>query len=109
MNYEDSDETRASVQPFIEEPKYIHIVSPKTVIWYHSSLKTLDSPESAKTRIVELRQRGLSPVSVNVHLRCVSILALTGQGLEDWQAKRGAEDPCDLHQSTGEGADLVQA
>jgi site-specific recombinase XerD len=51
-------------------------VTKKTEAWYRESfytfLGTLDSEESIKQRIVDLLQRGVSPISVNTWLRCIN-------------------------------------
>lgn len=60
---------------FIEERKYLKGVSDKTLAWYLDSFNAfegaLDSEEQVKQRIVELRQRGVKPVSVNTYMRCI--------------------------------------
>lgn len=60
---------------FIRERKYLHNVSPASIVWYEQSFKrfegALDSRAAVITRIAELRER-LSAVSVNVHLRCIN-------------------------------------
>ena len=52
-------------EQFIRERHYLLGVSPRTVVWYRCSFKAfanaLDSKEAAQGRIVELRQRGVSP------------------------------------------------
>ncbi len=62
-------------EQFITERKIFKGVSPATVLWYEQSLKrfegALESREAIGKRIVELRERGLSPISINTHLRCV--------------------------------------
>ena len=61
---------------FIQERKYLMNVSPASLVWYEQSFKrfsgALDSRADVITRISELRERGLSPLSVNVHLRAVN-------------------------------------
>lgn len=62
-------------EQFITERKVFKGVSPATVLWYEQSLKrfegALESREAIGRRIMELRQRGLSPISINTYLRCV--------------------------------------
>jgi hypothetical protein len=57
---------------FIQERVYLKSVTPATVQWYRNAFRALDDAleniQSIKQRIGELRNRGLSPVSVNVHL-----------------------------------------
>ena len=64
-----------SIEKFIEERKYLKGVSEKTLAWYKDSFRAfegaLDTEEQVKRRIVELRQRGLKPVSVNTYMRCI--------------------------------------
>ena len=61
---------------FIQHRVYLKGVSTQTVIWYNSSFKAfdgaLDSKQNVVTRIAELKQRGLSHVSINSHLRCIN-------------------------------------
>jgi site-specific recombinase XerD len=61
---------------FIRERKYLHNVSPASIVWYEQAFKRFDgaieSREAVIMRISELRERGLSPVSVNVHLRVLN-------------------------------------
>jgi hypothetical protein len=51
-------------------------VSPKTLIWYQCSFKAFDGATSSKEainrRIVELRERGVSPITINSYLRCIN-------------------------------------
>lgn len=69
---------------FIQERKYLKAVTDKTLAWYKDSFKAfegaLDSTETIKVRIMELRKRGVKPVSVNTWLRCVKAYYL-------WQGK----------------------
>src|SRR5215831_8754567 len=63
-------------QDFIRERQYLKAVSPKTLIWYGCSFKAfenaLESKESVQRRIVELRQRNVSPITINSYLRCIN-------------------------------------
>jgi integrase/recombinase XerD len=63
-------------QEFIRERQYLKAVSPKTIIWYGCSFKAfegaLESKEAVRQRIVELRQRNVSPITVNSYLRCIN-------------------------------------
>jgi hypothetical protein len=62
-------------EQFIQERRYLLGVSPRTVIWYQCSLKAfegaMDCKESVRQRIVELRQRSVSPITINSYLRCI--------------------------------------
>jgi site-specific recombinase XerD len=64
-----------STEKFIEERKYLKGVTDKTLAWYRDSFRAfhgaLESEDQVKRRIVELRQRGLKPVSINTYMRCV--------------------------------------
>ena len=79
---------------FITERKYLQNVTAATIKWYESSFKAFngatDSVETAKQRIIELRDRGLSPTSVNVHLRCIRAF-WRWQG-KDWKIPRLKEE-----------------
>lgn len=61
---------------FILERKYLHNVSTATITWYEQAFKrfdgALESRSAVIARIGELRERGLSPVSINVHLRVIN-------------------------------------
>jgi integrase/recombinase XerD len=61
---------------FIMERKYLKNVSPKTIVWYTQSFRAFEGAMESKaaivTRIAELRDRGLSAISVNTYLRCVN-------------------------------------
>ena len=63
-------------QNFIRERQYLKAVSPQTIIWYGCSFKAFDgaleSKEAVRQRIVELRQRNVSPITVNSYLRCIN-------------------------------------
>jgi hypothetical protein len=64
-------------QLFIRERQYLKAVTSKTLIWYKSSFKAfenaLDSKQAVMQRIADLRERGVSPVSINSYLRCASM------------------------------------
>ncbi|HSR06507.1 MAG TPA: tyrosine-type recombinase/integrase [Bryobacteraceae bacterium] len=64
------------VEQFIQARKYLKAVSPKTLIWYQCSFKAFDgamsSKETINRRIVELRERGVSPITINSYLRCIN-------------------------------------
>ena len=68
------------VDQFIPERKYLRAVSEKTLAWYGDSFKAfqgaLDSEDQVNTRIVELRQRGVKPGSINTWLRCIKAFYL---------------------------------
>jgi integrase/recombinase XerD len=61
---------------FIQERKYLKNVSVKTLVWYETSFKAFDGAlENRQTvidRIAELRNRGLSAISVNTYPRAVN-------------------------------------
>jgi len=68
MTYSFTDEIRA----FLQEKKYLQNVSSETIILYETSFKGFrdcDTLDQIKVRVVELRQRGLKPVTVNTYLR----------------------------------------
>ena len=94
MSYEVSEATRASVQQFISERKYLLNVTPKTIIWYGCGFKAfegaLDSLEAAKGRIVALRDRSVSAITVNSYLRCINAF-WKWQG-KDWKIRRLKEE-----------------
>jgi integrase/recombinase XerD len=60
----------------MEERKYLRNTTEKTQAWYQASFKAfsgaLDSREAINRRIIDLRQRGISAISVNTWLRCVN-------------------------------------
>ena len=76
MTYEQTDEIRA----FLQEKLYLQNVSPRTIILYESCFKAfagaVDTPEVAKERVVALRERGVSPVTVNTYLRHIKCFYL---------------------------------
>jgi site-specific recombinase XerD len=61
---------------FMRERQYLKAVSPQTLAWYTCSFKAfenaLDSKAAVVQRIVELRERGLSSISINTYLRCIN-------------------------------------
>ena len=61
---------------FKQERKYLKNVTPKTLAWYDHSFKTFEGALGGKVpltaRITELRERGVSPVSINTYLRCIN-------------------------------------
>jgi hypothetical protein len=67
---------RGTVSSFAQERKYLKNVTPKTLAWYGDAFKAFDgaleSEIALKQRIIDLRCRGISPVSVNSWLRCVN-------------------------------------
>ena len=69
MGYEFSDEIRA----FLQEKLFLQNVSPRTIILYESSFKAFhgatENLEAVKARVVQLRERGVGPVTVNTYLR----------------------------------------
>jgi integrase/recombinase XerD len=94
MSYDVSEPIRASVQQFISERKYLLNVTPKTIIWYGCGFKAfegaLDSLEAAKGRIVALRDRSVSAITVNSYLRCINAF-WKWQG-KDWKIRRLKEE-----------------
>lgn len=81
-------------EQFIQERKYLKAVSDKTLAWYKDSFKAfagaLDSTETINARIVEMRKRGVKPVSINTYLRCIKAYYLW-QGKE-WKVSRLKEE-----------------
>jgi site-specific recombinase XerD len=67
---------RGTVSEFITERKYLKNVTPKTLAWYVDAFKAFDgaleSEAAIKGRIVQLRTRGISSISVNSWLRCIN-------------------------------------
>jgi len=72
-------------EQFVKERKYLKAVSETTLAWYRISFKAfehaLDSTETINQRIIELRERGVKPVSINTYLRAVKAYWL-------WQGKK---------------------
>jgi site-specific recombinase XerD len=64
------------VSEFITERQYLKNVTPRTISWYRQSFKAFDGAMESKAamvgRITELRQRGVSAITVNTYLRCVN-------------------------------------
>ena len=60
----------------MQDRQYLKNVTPKTLAWYQTSFKAFDraleSEAAIKQRIVELRNRGVSAISVNSWLRCIN-------------------------------------
>ena len=56
---------RGTASEFIQERKYLKNVTPKTLAWYQTSFKAfggaLESEAAIKQRIIQLRDRGVSP------------------------------------------------
>src|ERR1035437_4363624 len=94
MLYENSEPIRALVQQFISERKYLLNVTPKTIIWYGCGFKAfegaLDSLEAAKRRVGELRERGISSITVNSYLRCIN--AFWKWHGKDWKIRQLKEE-----------------
>jgi integrase/recombinase XerD len=68
-------------EQFVKERKYLRNVTPRTEAWYWQSWKALasnlvDGSAPPKTywneRIAEMRQRGVSPVTVNAYTRAIN-------------------------------------
>jgi hypothetical protein len=61
---------------FAQERKYLKNVTPRTLAWYRHSFKAFEGATSSRaemtTRIAELRERGISPVSINTYVRCIN-------------------------------------
>src|SRR5262249_25602827 len=72
------------IEQFLKEKPYLENVSPRTIILYRSCFKAfedaVDSTEAVKQRIVELRERKVSPVTINTYLRHIKCYYL-------WQKK----------------------
>ena len=58
------------------ERRYLKNITPKTLAWYRDTFNAfsdaLESESDIKQRIVALRTRGVSPMSVNSWLRCIN-------------------------------------
>lgn len=84
MTYSNSEEIRTLLSAFLQERKWLQNVTPKTIALYEYSFQAfegaLESIENVKVRIAELRQRDLSPVSVNTYVRHIKSFYL-------WQGK----------------------
>src|SRR4051794_6954020 len=75
-SYEDEAQNRGTVQKFITERRYLKNVTPKTLAWYSDAFKAfhgaLGTAAETNHRIVKLRTRGVSAISVNSWLRCIN-------------------------------------
>jgi integrase/recombinase XerD len=73
VSYEFSDEIRA----FLQEKRYLQNISPKTITLYESCFKAfngaIENMEHVKERVVELRAKAISPVTVNTYLRHIKV------------------------------------
>src|ERR1700719_275732 len=75
MSYEISTINRGTASEFIMERKYLKNVTPATIAWYEASFKSFQGCENRPDyvkRIAELRERGVSAISVNTWLRAVN-------------------------------------
>src|SRR5450631_1938595 len=86
-SYEVRTGIRGTVSDFITERRYLKNVTLKTLAWYQDAFKafsgTLDDEAAIKHRIVELRTRGVSAISVNSWLRCINAyLSWKGEGIK---------------------------
>ncbi len=94
MTCSNSEPIRALVQQFISERKYLLNVTPKTIIWYGCGFKAsagaVDPLEAAKRRVGELRERGISSITVNSYLRCIN--AFWKWQEKDWKIRRLKEE-----------------
>ncbi len=63
-------------EQFTLERKYLKNVTPRTLAWYAYSFKAFEGAIGSKaeivTRISELRNRGVKPISINCYLRCIN-------------------------------------
>jgi hypothetical protein len=101
---------RGTVLEFIIERLYLKNVTPKTLSWYADAFKafdgSLESEGAIKRRIVELRTRGVSAISVNSWLRRINaFLKMESRRVQDTEAEGGAED---RHSDTGPNQTAVQ-
>ena len=75
-------------EQFIQERRYLLGVSPRTLIWYKCSFKAFEgamgSKEAVRQRIVELRQRGVSTITINSYLRCINAVPTHGRSWRFW-------------------------
>ena len=64
------------VDQFIQSRKYLKAVTPKTLAWYKCSFAAfngaMNNREAIVGKIVQLRDRGVSPITVNSYLRCIN-------------------------------------
>jgi len=87
ITYENEALISGTVSAFIQERKYLKNTTPKTLTWYGDAFQALEgaleSETGLKQRIIELRCRGISPVSVNSWLRCIdAFLNWRGDGVK---------------------------
>jgi integrase/recombinase XerD len=71
----------------IQERKYLKNVTSKTLAWYEQSFRAfegaLESAQTIKQRLINLREKGVSAVSINTYPRCVNAyLKWTGSDLK---------------------------
>src|ERR1035441_3142885 len=86
MTYEFPTTSRGTAHEFIQERKYLKNVTAKTLTWYEQSFKSFDGCETQqqyRQRILELRERGVSSISVNTWLRCVNAYLHWRDGKEE--------------------------
>jgi hypothetical protein len=65
----------SSTERFIQERKYLKNVTEKTLSWYAQSFNAFarcSAEAEYKARVIELRERGVSAISVNSYIRCVN-------------------------------------
>jgi len=64
------------VDQFIQNRKYLKAVTPKTLAWYKCSFAAfngaMSNREAIVARIVELRERHVSTITINSYLRCIN-------------------------------------
>jgi integrase/recombinase XerD len=69
------DVSRGTVCDFITERQFLKNVTPKTLAWYQDAFRAFQdclTEQTVKQRIVEMRMRGVSAISVNSWLRCIN-------------------------------------
>jgi integrase/recombinase XerD len=63
-------------EQFIRERQYLHNVSPRTIEWYRSSLKSLPcedpTQEQLNDAVIQMRERGRKPTGCNCTIRAVN-------------------------------------
>lgn len=105
MNCGQSDEIRA----FLQEKRFLENISPRTIILYESSFKAfegaIESLDEVKKRVVELRTRGVSFVTVNTYLRDIKYFYLWRQ--LEWKLPWLKEDRKALSTLSPEAVRLV--
>jgi integrase/recombinase XerD len=84
-------------QQFITERRYLKSVTPATVVWYEQAFRrfegAMDSRAAAIERIGILKERGLSVVSINCHLRVVKAFwKWSGNEGNDWKIPKLKEE-----------------